>query len=1513
MKLQITKKHIAHWALRLLTVLASVIIGLFLVLQLPWVQNKIIEKILGRFQQASGFQITSKKLYLSWFDQLEISDMSVTDDQKTQLLSVSNITIDYHFLDIFSNGNINLDELTVNQMQLNMVYQISADSTRSLNLVRLINQLSQFFSSSQPKPGNGTPIIIQSIQINNSLVKIHDPLQTGGSTSFNPSDFSLNINSAEFSGFEVRSDTIQVQANRLTAQINKNQIPVHQGKFFFRFFQKGMEFRKAKIEIGNSILRDQFIFQFSQPVDLADFITKVNLKINLKESILDPEDLAYFTGMRAVPKQPVQLSGLVTGKVNNLNVKQFTAVIGQTSIHGDLMLDGLPVLDETFIQASVEHSKLRFNDLNFLIPPRVVERLKALGVVKVKGEFTGFINDFVANAGFYSTIGEIDSDVNLKIDPQNFEQSTYSGNLSMKNFDLGKFLSDTARFQKVTMTGNIRGKGLSLTTADFNLKGTVSSVGVLGYEYNNLISNARFSNNLFSGDLSIDDENLKVRLSGTVDLRNQLDAVQLKASIDTAALQPMKLSKLPISLKTDIEINTTGLTLDKLRGSARFKNIRLTNELKQLNTDSISISSVHNQEFRQFRIASSLGNLELKGNFDYENLTKDLKNIFHEFYLNFKNDQAAIQKYYSLKQERDHNYRADFLIRFQDLNPVFRFIDLDATVSKRIQISGHFVHGFTTIFHAFTAIPKITWNDQVFQNNEFDFNGSKIQDSTSVLAMLLISSEKQKISKSIETRDLVAEGIWYKDHIDVGLDFDQVGFDNSFRIKSEIDFLPEQTRVAISPSKIRMLGKNWIIDPKNNIIIKGDEFEFKNVSLAFEQRSMSISGKLSQNPDEKLDIRLKDMTLDLVNSLIGEKLDGILNGEMEIKNLYNNASVQNSLHIDGFKVNDFLVGDVTGTNNWDADLDAFIINFFVDRLQRRMIDLTGLYTPDDPESPLRLTANLNQAQLKIIEPIFRDIFSNWGGAASGSLDISGTFSKPLLTGKVFINEGLVTINFLNTTYRINGQLQSFHDRIDFIDFILKDAYANTATLNGNLQHREFSDFQLNLKGSFKNFQAMNTTVKNNPMFYGQAYATGTMNFSGPVNNLRISATARTDRNTKIYIPINSTGSVERGEFIRFINLKDTVDKEEDDAVAVRKVKSNFSVNLNLDITPDAYTEIIFDIKAGDIIRGWGKGDLKIDMDTQGDFSMFGIYEFDRGFYNFTLGGVINKEFTINKGSKITWYGDPYTANLSINAAYRQLASLAPILFTATDSNPVPPSLRRKFPIEVSLALEGPMLSPQINFDINARDLPENLPSDGNSSPIPVKFQFNAFKSRLDEQELKKQVFSLIVLRKFSPPDAFTTSGGIANSVSEFLSNQLSYWLSQVDQNLEVSLDLGSLDQDAFNISQLRMSYSLMNGRLRITRDGTLFSNQYTQSNVAALAGDWTVDYLLTADGKFKIKMYSRSNYNALLSSINTQTAYTTGLSLSHTQSFNRFSELLQRSYKKRRQEVQQNALKPEEE
>src|SRR6478752_7120018 len=104
--------------------------------------------------------------------------------------------------------------------------------------------------------------------------------------------------------------------------------------------------------------------------------------------------------------------------------------------------------------------------------------------------------------------------------------------------------------------------------------------------------------------------------------------------------------------------------------------------------------------------------------------------------------------------------------------------------------------------------------------------------------------------------------------------------------------------------------------------------------------------------------------------------------------------------------------------------------------------------------------------------------------------------------------------------------------------------------------------------------------------------------------------------------------------------------------------------------------------------------------------MFGIVEFTEGAYNFTLGDIFNKEFIIKRGSRITWYGDPYRGELNITGGYRQLASIAPIVSDRSIADDI--NLRRKYPTEVLLKLDGAMLSPNINFDITATDLPQNV-------------------------------------------------------------------------------------------------------------------------------------------------------------------------------------------------------------
>jgi hypothetical protein len=569
-------------------------------------------------------------------------------------------------------------------------------------------------------------------------------------------------------------------------------------------------------------------------------------------------------------------------------------------------------------------------------------------------------------------------------------------------------------------------------------------------------------------------------------------------------------------------------------------------------------------------------------------------------------------------------------------------------------------------------------------------------------------------------------------------------------------------------------------------------------------------------------------------------------------------------------------------------------------LSKRTVSLIGFYNPKK-ESPLFVKASLAKTNLKIVEPFLRGIFSEIDGTLSGEYLITGDFSKPLVNGDGVIEDGQIMIDYLRTLYTFSGKLGMNSTQIIFDDIELADAFKNKSKLRGFLTHKNYSKFRIVLNAEFSNFQLLNTSAKDNSLFYGQAYATGDLNILGPLENMKISATARSDKKTRILIPMNSTQSAEKKEFISFVNLSE--ESKEKNAIS-KKAKSQptgITMDLNLDITPDAYTEIIFNAKSGDIIRGYGRGDIRLQLDTKGEFTMFGLYEFERGYYNFTLYDVINKEFTINKGSRISWTGDPYTGQLALNASYKQLASLSPIL-SLNEAQQNSPQMRRKYPVEVLLKLEGPMLGPQINFDIVANDLPNSVPMDGDA-PVQLKMSFQQFKAKLDEQELQKQVFSLIILKRFSSLDAFTASGAdLTRSVSELLSNQLSYWLTQVDENLEIDFDLPSFDQEAFNTFQLRLSYSFFGGRLRVTRDGT-FGNQYARSEVSNLLGDWTVDYLLTPDGKFKVKMFNRTNINQLTSSLGSQSTISAGVSLAHTQNFNNWLDLITRTRERKRRET----------
>ncbi|TXH29359.1 MAG: translocation/assembly module TamB [Cyclobacteriaceae bacterium] len=1506
MKLQVIKNRLFIWLKR--SLLYSVyfivifVIGSFFILQIPAVQKSIAQRFTKNFSSISGFTISYSRVHLVWYDRLELSGLAVTDPAGNTMIGTDKLLVNFSLSTLLSNNDINLDAVSLEDAHLKFYKINKTDSTRDLNINLFIAEINKQFAGGGGQ-GGAKHINIGEILIYRTDFKLHDDRKDSIQNAFDYNHINLFIDEAQANNFKVIGDTIELKLNTLVGEEKNCSLPVHNFSTFFRLSQTGMDFLNLSGRIGESKLGDTIQFKYKSLADLNDFNNKVSLKATLRNTIIYPADLARFTpGVKPLP-QPISVSGNVSGRINRLTVNNMELLLGETQVAGKLQMDGLPVMSETFINLDLKSGDILITDLAFLFPNNINNIIQPLGRFKFIGKFTGFIDDFVANGNFRGSFGQIISDINLKIDQTYIDQSTYSGNLNLTNFDLGLMFKDTTTFQKVTLAGRIKGKGLTQETADFNLAGKIQSIGIRNYNYTNIVTDARFARELFNGIVSIDDPNLQLRAIGGINIRPGQQVIKVKAQLDTMLTKPIGLTRDHIFLKSNLDIDIQGLKLDSLFGHAQLSrsHIEFNNQAMEIDTVSVR-SSIHNGT-RNLSLHSSFADASLTGAFYLSSLFSDLQKLSTEFNLNLRNNKEELAEYYSKKPKTSQEYQVNFSLDLKDINPLLSLVNLPLTLSAESRVEGSFTNGYTSRLQAFSRIDTVSYNGKYFIDNEIEFSGSKIRDSTRVLAVLSLESHRQQLAKNFATKELFAEAVWDEDHIDLGLDFDQEGTSNYVRLQSEIDFLADSTKIKILPSRPHVLEKSWQISAENYTLVKGSEWQVHNLKLFHNNESALLNGNISKDATEPLVLTLSNFDLQILNSISPSKLGGIIDGFVEVKGLYSDFALQNNVTIKNLEVDKFLVGDVTGTTLWDREIRQFLIDFYIDRLNTRTLNLTGTYNPTDKKSPLFVNATLAETNLKIIEPFLKGIFSKMDGSLTGKYEITGTFAQPLIQGEGKIESGQIMIDYLKTLYTFDGTLAMTPNKIIFNDFTLYDGLNNKGVLDGYLTHRNYSRFRINLDASFTNFQLLNTTSKDNSLFYGQAYGSGNLNMLGPLNNMKISATARTSKNTRVFIPISGSESVEKSDFINFVHFSDTVQiAEKQESTKTTNEPSGIILDLNLDITPDAYTEIIFDIKAGDIIRGYGRGDINLQIDTKGEFNMFGLYEFEQGYYNFTLFDIINKEFAITKGSRLSWYGDPYAGVLDLKASYRQMASIGPILPDQSEATQASAQVRRKYPVEVLLELDGPMLSPQIAFDIDAKNLPDNVTAD-NGTNVQLNFAFKAFKAKLDEQELQRQVFSIIILRRFSPLDAFSTSGSISNSVSELLSNQLSYWLTQVDQNLEIDLDIGAMDQEAFNTFQLRLSYSFLNGRLRVTRDGT-FGNQTNQSDVANMIGDWTIDYMLTPDGKFKVKMYSRSNFNQLTNTLGTQAAVTTGVSLLHTQSFNSIKDLLRSTRERRRKQLE---------
>ena len=493
--------------------------------------------------------------------------------------------------------------------------------------------------------------------------------------------------------------------------------------------------------------------------------------------------------------------------------------------------------------------------------------------------------------------------------------------------------------------------------------------------------------------------------------------------------------------------------------------------------------------------------------------------------------------------------------------------------------------------------------------------------------------------------------------------------------------------------------------------------------------------------------------------------------------------------------------------------------------------------PHEPTGPLRAQLLLKQVPLGWINSWLPQQSVGLSGSADGELAIQGTRQSPEMNGWIQSNAAEVNIEYLGTSYQLEGRCEIEPDQFSLDQWVVTDEQGHHAKLNGTILHQSFDQWNVDLGlEAAEAIQWMNLKRNQNDLFYGTVHATGDINVFGFSDNLQIEADLKTSAKTQFALPLDGASDASYASFIQF-----TAPTTEIPALAQEQDLSRIRMDLRVEVTEDAEARIIFDESVGDEINVRTKGTIALGVDDFERFTMDGQLEVVEGDYYFTLQNLINKRFEISPGGTITWFGDPYDAEINLDTKYQVRTDLSGLLLDETD-------LPGRIPVDLILALEGELMRPEIEFTVSVPD----------ASP---QIQAQVEGALINEEELNRQALSLLVLNQFLSPDPITSAiggTGVQDKSTAFIANQLGHWISQISPEIDIGVDYANDQLSGEQALAVALSTRLMNDRLHI--EGAIGTQNLTQVSASDVQlQDMTLSYDLDQHGNFQVTGHTRTN------------------------------------------------------
>ncbi len=1286
------------------------------------------------------------------------------------------------------------------------------------------------------------------------------------------SDLNIDLEEITFIG-----DTVQGFINEINTR-EQSGFELTQLKTGFFFSATQLDLNGLQITTPSSFIGNNISLRYATLNDFNRLFTDIFWKARLNGTVVATGDLAYFSSALAAYQSAINLTGLITGPLSDLNLQGCKISLDDAAfLTTDGQLTGLPSIDEFNMQLDIHPLVADMPGLDDLLGKNALPKeLLELGSVNFKGNLNGSINNIQINGTTYSTIGDVIADIRIKNDAVDGLQ--YSGTFATNAFSVGKLAGMENVLGDVSMLATLQGKSNNGKNVVL-FSSQISSIEYNGYSFQQINASGELTNEGFNGRLNMNDPNGSIAFDGSIAHLDSIPVMNFAATLKDANLYAMKLYNTPLKVSATTSIDIIGKDINSFLGDALITNATIQSNDKLLEMDRIEVHSSQDKGIRTTNFLSDYLNIDIEGNYSVDQLPLQVETMV-KYYL------KGIEPINDSLPDQDFT----FTISGTNLENITSIFYPDIRKATALKMQGNFNSGGKTI----QARAIVTELD--YLGYQSAFIAAEIANEENKQLSYFVRSSPIYINDQIELPITSLEGYLLTDSIFLNLKMGRDTDPERLNLHTGIHLEDSLLRLRVLPSEIFVNDSKWEIQPNNSLSYDFKSFIAEDFTLTNGERILSVSSTNKPGSGPVLRVFIDNILLNDITTIAqydDYKIDGDIDANITISDPFDSISILGFVNINELAIDEQTIGNINLTATKLFDNPRFNFNMLLKG--NNSMRAYGYYYSGDVDS-INFKAEISKIPFLVVEPFTTGLISDVSGDAYGEVRVQGALDDLSTTGYLEMRKGGFTFDYLGTAMTFDFQkVELFPDRIYLTPNKIFDPDMNEGWIQGNILHQSYNQFYFDsLQFNADNFILMNATQNENPDFFG--FVAGQVNalITGPLEDLNITVSASPNKNPGreniVYIPAYGSGNVNRHNFIQF------VDRSQTDSLVTPKEEKNVSVvtvNTFVSVTPDVEVRIPLSSDGSDDLKGSGFGDLFINVNTLGKVEISGILKISSGSYDFSFEGLSTKRFAVKEGGTIIFNQDPYQAKLNLTAVYQadKVQKLGLISDLALSDQEIQEA-RKTTPVDVYINIGGTLEAPDISFDIV-------LPQERGGGLSEFEQRLNEIKA--DQNELNKQVFGLLMLNQFLPKDlnaGAALGSGVNSSISDFITNQLSGyfsdWIAEIIPNAEIDIgyqkigsgdiDLSESDQTQFDLA---LKQKLFDDVLTIKVGGT-YSYETTGNNPNNnLAGDFEVEYKITPDGRVRVKAFRRSDFDAVASKNDTRT----GLGLFYTKDFDSFSEL----------------------